>query len=108
MPAIPTPHEHPQPQAITTGGLDFDFFGMAESYPPPVANPTLAYDPTWEQCELTPHIPNLARVLTIRDPVWAQSPPLDPPSFGLPPPDSVAVAVSRSIVSDGDIHSRDL
>ena len=74
----------------------------------PLADPTLAYGPTWEECKLiSPRTANPVRMLTILDTVWSQSPPLDPLLPDLPPSDSVVVEVSRSIVSSSVIRSRD-
>ena len=96
VPTIPTLDEYPKPQATTTpGGLGFGFPVAAETHSLPLADPPLAYDPTWEECKLTSsHAPNPARILTTRDIVWSQFPTPNP----LPPSGSVAVAVSGSIV----------
>ena len=105
VPTIPTLDEYPKPQATTTpGGLSFGFPVAAETHSLPLADPPLTFNPTWEECKLTSsHVPNPARILTACGIVWSQFPTPNP----LPPSGSVAVAVSRSIISGSVIHLHD-
>ena len=106
VPEAPALHPHSQPQVISNiDSLSFDFLPVAESCSLPPANPTPPYDPTWGKSKSTSfHAQNLTRVLTTRDIVPPEFPPVDPFGFGSIPD---GITVSGSITSSSVIRLRD-
>ena len=97
MPVTPSLGPYPQAQAINNpDGLDFDLSP---------ADSTLAYDPTWGNCEPTvsrPH--NLVPVSTIRDIVLPEPPSSDPVGSNLLSSDLITVSGSIAPVSVIRLH----
>jgi len=53
VPISPTYNPHTQPRVIPNLDLGFGLPTVAESFPLPTVHPSLAYDPSYKECELT-------------------------------------------------------